>query len=557
MEFSDNFRWKTSVQSDIQKVKDAIEKLANHVSLPDVVQSMREVQTSPSHNSEQRGQASSRDHQSRWELVVDTDLGPDAAPGSYLARSDPCVTTGVAEDIITLGIISYENAQACLDLYRDKLDHFPYRILGDRASCNLDVIRTASPLLLAAICSVSSLHKAPGDFDACYVHFRSIYMTRSIAKDPSVEDVRALCIGAFWLSDMSWILVGTAVRMATELHLQKSFRKALRGNREHYLRARLYLLVYACDHHFSIPFGRPPLTRQCDAIRNVRKFRQCAHATEDDARLVSQVLRWSLCADVFETYDADVGVPLTESGLSDLHTFTKSLDSLRAEWIDKFQPNVHVGNYPRKGVGLQCDFAKLYLCSHAFRGFQGSCTVGRSQEASQMVDTLTNEGIKSALSIINGVASDPEVQAFFNGLPVYFDIMLAFSVVFLFKVSSKYSNCFGLDIYATKNSVHNLLVIMKQITASFHPRHLLVDLTKGIHGILQRWCATDPVLSGNGRIDEQQTLPLADTNNNFEPDLFEGFLDPQFIAEYDLLTWPDFNMTDDMAFGEEHGHIAS
>lgn len=519
-------------------MKDAIEKLASHVSLPDVVQSMREVETSPAHDSERRGQASTEDNQSRWELVLDTDLGPDAPPGSYVSRSTPLISTGTAEDIITMGIITYKNAQACLDLYKGKLDHFPYRILGDRASCNLDAIRTASPLLLAAICSVSILHKAPGDFGACYVHFKSVYMSRSVAKDLSVDDIRALCIGAFWLSDMSWTLVGTAVRMATELHLQKSFGKALRGDREHYLRARLYLLVYACDHHFSIPFGRPSLTRQCNAIRNVRKFRQCTHATEDDARLVSQVLRWSLCADVFENYDADAGVPLTDSGLSDLCTFSNSLDSLRAEWIDRFQPNMHIGNYPRKGVGLQCDFAKLYLCSHAFRGIEGSDTMGRSQEAAQAFDILTNEGISSALSIINGVASDTEIQSFFNGLPVYFDIMLAFSVVFLFKVSSKYPNLFRLDVNATKHSVNNMLVVMKRITANFHPHHLLVDLTKGIDGLLQRWCVADDTIASGRRIDTQQAMPSADRINVLEPEWFEGLLDPQFMAEYDLLAWP-------------------
>jgi hypothetical protein len=164
--------------------------------------------------------------------------------------------------------------------------------------------------------------------------------------------------------------------------------------------------------------------------------------------------------------------------------------------------------------------------------------MGRSQEAVQAFDILTNEGISSALSIINGVASDTEIQSFFNGLPVYFDIMLAFSVVFLFKVSSKYPNLFGLDVNATRHSVNSMLVVMKRITANFHPHHLLVDLTKGIDGLLQRWCATDDTIASGGRIDTQQAMSSADGINVLEPDWFESLLDPQFMTEYDLLTWP-------------------
>ena len=117
----------------------------------------------------------------------------------------------------------------------------------------------------------------------------------SCSKKNTIDKVRALCIGAFWLSDLSWSLAGLAVRIASELKLHRSFSKSIEADRDHYYLARLYYSVYACDHHFSIQYGRPPMTRECEALRNARNFLECKHATKDDARLVNQALRWSAC----------------------------------------------------------------------------------------------------------------------------------------------------------------------------------------------------------------------------------------------------------------------
>ncbi|KAL5385751.1 hypothetical protein DPSP01_004534 [Paraphaeosphaeria sporulosa] len=536
--------WKSSIESEIRRLKDAIEKLANQASLPELAHSMHEESLSPNHREGSMRQAPISINPGSRGVILDADSGPEALPASYLTEALPATITVSAasfhEDIISRGRISPEDAKACLELYRNKLDHFPYQILGGYDERSVSSIRADSPFLLAAICSVSTLHMAPGDFDVCYEEFRTMHSSRSFAKDINLDDIRALCIGAFWLSDISWALVGTAVRMATELQLHRSFAQALQGHRDHYLRARLHLLVYACDHHFSIPYGRPPLTREDDAIRNARKFLQCTHTSENDARLVSQVLRWSLCTNVFDTYGTDTERPLTEPAISQLRMFCISLDSLRTEWGERFVVNAHIGNYPSKGVALQCDFAKLYLCSHAFRGIVASRTTHRSQETALSVDNIAHEGIISALSIISTVTSDPEVQSFFDGLPVYFDVMLAFAVVFLFKIS-RLPGLFRLDVGATKRSVRELIEVLRAITATMHPRHLLVDLTNGIGHLLQRWNTMEESAPSNTdrsqmfpsihRPDESTSRPTPDTELGW----LDGLLDPRFMGEYDIL----------------------
>ncbi|CAI6099405.1 hypothetical protein V2G26_004158 [Clonostachys chloroleuca] len=418
------------------------------------------------------------------EVVMDLASGASSIPGFHISPTPGNQTANANGDIISNGIITAANAERYFKTYQSRLDHFPYRILGNHSSATLDTIRKVTPLLTAAVCTVGALHIASGDFEVCYREFISLSASRSFSKSCTVDDVRALCIGAFWLSGHSWTLVASAVRIATELHLHRSIFKALQGDRMHYYRTRLYLLVYACDHHFSVAFGRPPMTRECETIRNVRKFLDCPHATPDDARLVSQVLRWSLCSQIYDSFGTEVEKPLSSSQIKELQKYSIALDSLRMEWADSFSPNIHIGDYPRKGVTLQYHFAKLYLCSHAFR-----CTesAGGFIEPLSELDEVANLAIVSALAILKAVVHDAEIQSFLDGLPIYFDTMIAFAVVFLVKV---FSNNYFVSVRPDKTEVYklleSLLATLKRVTSTMHPQHLLVKICKGIETLLQR-----------------------------------------------------------------------
>ena len=307
--------------------------------------SMDEVH-SEDHQYDQSTTSEQAKHQSQWRIAIDLDLEstPGNLPGHYLFQTTP-TQSRVPRDIISRGIISLESAQTYFDEYRNRLDHFLYRILGEHSAVTLDRIRRTSPLLTAAICTVGALHLNSQNFNPCYEEFLALTSTQDFVKVHTLDDVRALCIGAFWLSDMSWPLVGKAVQIATELQLHKGFFKALQGDREHYVRVRLYFLVYTCDHHFSVAYGRPPMTRECEAVRNARKFLDCEYAIEDDGRIVSQVLRWSICSNIYDTFGADVDRPLSDSEVPYVRRFSIALDSLRAEWMDRFCSNSSIGNY--------------------------------------------------------------------------------------------------------------------------------------------------------------------------------------------------------------------
>ena len=416
-------------------------------------------------------------------VVMDLDSSPGNIPGFHIASAQTRQPRGQGEDFISRGVIALEKAQDYFDEYKDRLDHFPYRVLGDRGSLTLKSMRRASPLLTAAVCSVGALHSPSEDFEACYSEFITLSAGKIFSRPNTIDDVRALCIGSFWLSDASWTLVASAVQMATQLQLHKSFFKALSGDREHYLRTRLYLLIYVCDHHLSVPYGRPPMTRECEAIKNARKFLTCEHATEDDARLVSQVLRWSICSNIFDTLGFDDDGPVSDGEMAQIRRFGISLDNLRAEWAEHFRPSAHVGNYPRKGVGLQYHFAKLYLYSHALRG---AGNAPRSRTSRLEMDEIAQSALSAALSIVRIVITDAEIQSHLNGLPTYFDTMIAFAALFLLKFSTQFPNSARFEAQELRRALDELVTTLRRVTLAMHPRHLLVSIVNGIDGLLQQ-----------------------------------------------------------------------
>lgn len=485
--------WKHAISRKVARLEQSLSRMAEHVSCPALLvrdESEDEIATMDLGALPPPAQSSTHDfaptppeqdemHSHKWTVVMDDDTGPGAIPGSVISPfiAPDTKQDRVVKDVVSRGLLSIEEAQACLDVYQNRLDHFLYRILGDRRS--LQEVRLSSPLLLAAVCAVGTLHGSPGDFDKCYQEFKSISAAKVFSRHSNEDDIRGLCIAAFWLSDISWPCIGNAVRIATEIGLHRSIFNALSGDRTHYLRTRLYYLVYVCDHQFSVAFGRPPLTTEDDAVKASAQFLESRHSEEDDARLVSQVQFWVVGSEVYRTFGVNVERPLDATMIEPLHRLGIKLDNIRADWTERFSQNAYVGNYPRKGVGLHYHFAKLYLYSHVFRGIgkPGFMSSGIVLD----INELGHAALLSATAIIRAVTNDIEIQGYLNGLPTYFNVMIAFAVVFVLKVSAPaYSSLIHVETADVRSKISELVVVLQRITADMHPRHLLVSIARGV-----------------------------------------------------------------------------
>lgn len=143
-----------------------------------------------------------------WDVVMNPQSGPAAIPAACVA--EVVGTTASARlpsinrmDLISRGVVSHPEAMSLFELYSSRLDHFLYRILGDHNS--LESVRDASPILTAAICAVAALHSPSlgNRFDACYQEYKELIALHVLSTKVNADDVRGLCIGAFWLPEIS------------------------------------------------------------------------------------------------------------------------------------------------------------------------------------------------------------------------------------------------------------------------------------------------------------------------------------------------------------------
>ncbi|KAJ5580522.1 hypothetical protein N7450_006823 [Penicillium hetheringtonii] len=493
--------WKGAVAQKIKRLEDAISRIADKVDIHDLgIQSQNEEhldsttppavdmtnaeEFSPSPKSPPRVTQRSKES---WEVTLDPRGGPASIPasclsGNFQSNQSASVLRSRRPDLISNGLINMRQALALFDTYHLRLDHFLYRILGDHIS--LDSVRGSSNLLTAAVCTVGALHSPSQGhlFETCYSEFKSLVASQIFSRQANEDDIRGLCIGAFWLHELSWALIGNAVRVASDINLHTGIYKALRGDREGYMQARLYYLVYVCDHHFSIAYGRPPMSREGFIIDSASKLLETDNATEDDARLISQVKEWSILGQVFDTFGVDVDTAIQPQIIPQLRRYSIALDTWHADWIQSFQENCRVGNYPAKGVGFHFHFAKLYLCSHAFRGIPA--LENAAGYFSPELEEIANSGVLSAMSILRVIVSDAEFRSFLNGLPLYFDTMLAFAVVFLLKVATKYATAIRIDTDKIMSLVSQTIIVLREVTQVMHHQHLLVTISEGLEKLL-------------------------------------------------------------------------
>ncbi|KAL6251429.1 hypothetical protein RBB50_001638 [Rhinocladiella similis] len=559
--------WKANIEQKLRQLEDNIGRLNQQCnvsasnsstyvspqenSTPAQIQGTSGVMAAPTQH--QHRQEKQQNEQS-WEVVMDLNRGPGVVPASVVSEvsdASPSAIRGQMAgdfDIIDCGVISMVDAESFFTLYYQRLDHFLYRILDEHDS--LASVRKSSPLLTAAICAVGALHTPSSHYQACYQHFVNLASTRMFSKRNNHDDVRALCIGAFWLSDISWTLVGTAARLAGELNLHRCIPKAPHEKKACYLRTRLYYLVFVCDHHFSITYGRPPLTRDFGSVTPPSEFLKSDFATEEDARLVSQVEVWTITTRVFDQFSLDPEAHLSEQLTPHIRRLSIALDTWRADWQERFGYNSCVGNYPRKGVGLHYHFAKLYLCSHVFR--RAPSPNDEQVQIDSDLEEFANMAIHSATSILAVIVADHEIQSYIQGLPAYFDTMIAFAFVFLLKVTIKNPLSLRIDKEPIMDTLDSLIKVLKNITASMHPRHLLTSIASSMQKLLERFSQRPPIPEGD--VSAQPVAP-AGPSVSFDPDAqWLSPTDAMFLENYDFLYSPgaEFNFDLDLNSMQTH-----
>ena len=326
----------------------------------------------------------------------------------------------------------------------------------------------------------------------------------------TLEDVRALCIAAFWLPDLSWKLSGHCVRMATELNLHQAFFKAFYSHKltpsERSLaleRARLWYLLYVLDHHFSIAYGRPPAISEMQAIKETDLFLSSPDCTPSDRRVISQVTLFVILTRAYTEFGLETERPLSDSDTT-LHIHARFIDDLN-RWRSTFRHaltiDTHVGDYPAIGVDLHYHFASMMLNSLALRG--------RSLPSLSALPTplrpLALHALESAHRILAIVLEEPDIQRSLVGVPLYLHSVIAFAVVFLIKMSSRWKSI-GVIIdpeTRTRPMIEGVITKLKECEAG--KGHILYNMASGFERLLSRNISN----GANGSVRTQPIAPYA------------------------------------------------
>lgn len=138
-------------------------------------------------------------------LNLDCSLGSfPASSVEHLTAKDKGSYSNVNPDFISRGIISFSTAQEHFSFFQTNLNTYVYDILS--STDTLADIRSRSSLLALAICSTAAYCSGSSQYQTLFEAFKSEVATKLFSKTHSFDDVRALCIGAFWLSDTATAL---------------------------------------------------------------------------------------------------------------------------------------------------------------------------------------------------------------------------------------------------------------------------------------------------------------------------------------------------------------
>ncbi|KAJ5723447.1 hypothetical protein N7488_001482 [Penicillium malachiteum] len=405
--------------------------------------------------------------------------------------------TLLEEDFITRGLISIHEAEELFAYFSRTMNQLLWGgiILVHR---DLTSVRRASTLLSAAVLTVAALHipNRTETLNRCYNEYVSLVSNMALTRAHTLDDVRGLCVGAFWLSELSWKLSGHAVRVATELGLHQSYQRLTRGHTDQYERAQLWYLLYVCDHHFSIAYGRPPVIHEDAAIRNYEVFLELPMVVPGDIRLLAQVALFMILTEAYRMFGSDTEQALTEADFGQLRVYNVAVDQWRLLWQPRSGDSPYVRTYPSKGVVLHYHFAKFQLNSLSLRALSPSNTPVFSMDRKESA----NIAISSAMACLNMVLEEPDIRDAIVGVPIFTHTMVTFSAVFLLKVAINWNSAYlSINARQVRRLVERVIELMNCVSAG--ERHLTRHIARGLGKMLERfdsWEAAWQVGTSNG-----------------------------------------------------------
>lgn len=335
---------------------------------------------------------------------------------------------------------------------------------------------------------VSTLHIPGREYthEICHSLFLGLVSSAIFDRFHTLDDIRGLCIAAFWQPDLTWKLSGLCIRMATELNLHHAFYEAFYTpdisddlHRESLEKARLWYLLFVLDHQSSIAYGRPPVMAELRPIKDFEVLLNSPWCTPADQALVAQVTGLVILSKAFQTFGLEPKRTMGGDDASVLNHFRFTEDARM--WKQRWG-HLRMANMLGGGVDLHYYFSELVLHSIVLRG--------RPLDALQDLPTslrpLTLRATESAHLLLQHFKDKPEYRAGIVGMPLYLHSMIAFAVVFLMKMS-RHWHIIGITIdpaQQTRPLIDDIVNLLRGCKAGAN--HVVFSMANGFDRMLRQ-----------------------------------------------------------------------
>ncbi|KAK4946061.1 hypothetical protein LTR10_014863 [Elasticomyces elasticus] len=501
---SEDSKWKAAVTKDVTALYATVEEIVRTLQLPSLPQMLVSTQD-PAIFIDQEEQGNDEDDEDK-----SLDNSPKVTPvadnlshvpieslyqitGMRSLRATENVTEDQSRickqlrdtDFIARGLIKLEDAEHLANYYLSKLDPYIWHICPDYK--DLDSFRQRSPTLTACVLTVAALHdtKLGHLYSICNKEYRRLVANAMFERKIDMEYLRALVLGSYWLSDISWTLSGYAIRRASEFHLRQYYHEISESVRspekvdqtklqEAIDGIRVLYLLYICDHHLSILYGRSSIMRDNESyITGWEAYLACSLSTDADRRIAGQICLMYLMNQIRESLGPeDTNAVLPTSALSKIAGFERDLD----DWIARFSrhnPSQYIGNWPNKGAIMHYHWAKLYLQSYVLRGLPESGAVIPEHFLEN-----ASAAVAAATAIINLLLEDKDAQIAIGYVPHHIHGMIAFACMFLLKIATKFSAQLFLDTVRFQRLINALAQHFKSTDVG--KDHLIHRMAEGL-----------------------------------------------------------------------------
>lgn len=461
-------------------------------------------------------------------------------------------------DLISENVLSMEEAEELLAVFKRSQSHhlFSASIPSD---ATVESIRASSTVLFTAVMLVAAVH-VPGKetlHETCHGVLMGLVASVMFDRFHSLDDIRGLCVAAFWQPYLSWKLSGLSIRMATELNLHHAFYEAFSDpsttdvqRMECLEKLRLWYLLFVLDHQSSITYGRPPVTTELRPIKDFELLLKSEYCTSADRALIAQVTNLVILSRAFDHFGLEPKRAMDGDDATVLShlKYTDDLNSWQDKWRINTMADGELAGSLSRSIELHHHFSNLVLNSLVLRGR----SLDKISDLPISLRPLALKAVEAAHSILQHFLRDERHGEEIVGMPLYLYSMIAFAVVFLMKMSLRW-HAIGITVSPEQRTIPLVEAIVQMLrSCKAGANHMVFSMATGFERML-RQLKKNNLISAPNRVHWASTEGQNGTtaSHTFRSPALNNYVQPSTNLGH--LSTPNFNQVSPDTNGSSSG----